>query len=88
MANIKSAVKRHRKSLEQRDSNRSQRSRMRTAIKELRTAVVAGENDRARELLGTTLQVIDVTARKGLIHRNTAARYQSRLSQAIAGLKS
>jgi small subunit ribosomal protein S20 len=86
MANTKSAVKRHRQSLDRRARNRSQRSRMRTAIKNLRAAVDAGQAEEARALLGSTLQVIDRTASHGVIHRNTAARYKSRLTHAVAAL--
>ena len=86
MANTKSAEKRNRQNEEQRQRNRSYRSRMRTAIKRLRAAVDAGEAEKARELLPETIRVIDRTANKGVIHGNTAARYKSRLSQAVAGL--
>lgn len=86
MANIKSAEKRHRQSVERRARNRSQRSELRTAVKALRTAVEQGESKKAQELLAPTLQIVDVTATKGVIHTNTAARYKSRLTRAVAGL--
>ncbi|MEM7050645.1 MAG: 30S ribosomal protein S20 [Acidobacteriota bacterium] len=86
MANNKSAEKRHRQNLERRDRNRSNRSRMRHAIRNLRSAVDSEDGAKAQELLGSTLSLIDTTARKGVIHRNTAARYKSRLSKAVAAL--
>lgn len=86
MANIKSAEKRHRQNLERRDRNRARRSRMRTAVKRLRQAIDAGDAEQARALLTPTLSEIDATAQKGVIHANTAARYKSRLSRAVAGL--
>lgn len=86
MANTKSAEKRIRQNELRRQRNRSHRSRMRTAIKRLRAAVDAGEADKARELLPQAIRVIDRSAQKGVIHGNTAARYKSRLSQAVAGL--
>lgn len=86
MANTKSAEKRMRQNEERRQRNRSHRSRMRTAIKRLRAAVDAGEAEKARELLPQAIRVIDKTAQKGVIHDNTAARYKSRLSQAVDGL--
>jgi len=88
MANIKSAEKRILLNERQRERNRTFRSRMRTAIKHLRTAVDSGETDQAQELLPRTLRVIDETAQKGVIHRNTAARYKSRLTRAVNGLAS
>jgi small subunit ribosomal protein S20 len=86
MANTKSAEKRNRQNQEQRVRNRSGRSRMRTAIKQLRSAVEAGEAEKARELLPETIRVIDRTAQKGVIHENAAARTKSRLSRAVNGL--
>jgi len=86
MANIKSAEKRILQNERQRQRNRTFRTRMRTAVKRLRTALESGEADRAKELLPGTLQVIDETAQKGVIHRNTAARQKSRLTRAVNGL--
>lgn len=86
MANTKSAEKRILQNERRRQRNRSHRSRLRTAIKRLRAAVDAGEAEKARELLPEAIRVIDKTAQKGVIHDNTAARYKSRLSQAVAGL--
>jgi small subunit ribosomal protein S20 len=86
MANTKSAEKRHLQNVARRDRNRAQRSRMRTAVKTLRAAIAQGEAGRARELLAPTLKVVDMTASKGVIHANTAARTKSRLTRAVAGL--
>jgi small subunit ribosomal protein S20 len=88
MANIKSAEKRILQNERQRERNRTFRSRMRTAIKRLRTAVDSGDTGQAQELLPRTLRVIDETSQKGIIHRNTAARYKSRLTRAVNGLAS
>ena len=87
MANTKSAEKRHRQSLEQRDRNRAHRSRLRTAIKKLRTAVASGDAASAQQLLPETLSVIDKIAQKGVIHDNAAARYKSRLAQKVNSLQ-
>ena len=86
MANNPSAIKRIRQSGVRRLRNRSQRSRMRTAVKALRQAVEAGDAQAARQLLPGTLQLVDVTAQKGAIHRNAAARTKSRLEHAVAKL--
>jgi small subunit ribosomal protein S20 len=86
MANTKSAEKRIRQNEERRQRNRGKRSRMRTAVKKLRAAVAAGDAATAQELLPGTLQVIDKTAQKGVIHDNAAARYKSRLTKAVHGL--
>ena len=82
MANSKQAEKRIRQSRIRRDRNRAAKSELRSSIKRLR---VAAESDpaEARELLPGTLSLIDVTARKGAIHANAAARRKSRLSRLV-----
>lgn len=87
MANIKSAEKRIGQTERDRERNRSQRSRMRRAVRQLREAVSAGDASRAQELLPETLKLIDATAQKKVIHRNAAARTKSRLTKAVAGLQ-
>ena len=86
MANIKSAEKRNRLSEGQRLRNRGYRTRMRSSIRELRSAVASGDRQRAEELLPETLRLVDVTARKKVIHANAAARTKSRLTHAVAGM--
>jgi small subunit ribosomal protein S20 len=83
MANTKSAKKRAEKSAAQRIKNRTMRSRMRTAVKKLRAAVASGDEKMAQELLPLTIKVVDSSAQKGIIHRNTAARTKSRLVAAL-----
>ena len=83
MANTKSAKKRAEKSAAQRIKNRTMRSRMRTAVKKLRAAVASGDEKMAQELLPVTIKVVDSSAQKGIIHRNTAARTKSRLVAAM-----
>ncbi len=87
MANIKSAEKRIGQTERDRERNRSQRSRMRRAVRQLREAVSAGDVSKAQELLPETLKLIDSTAQKKVIHRNAAARTKSRLTRAVAGLE-
>lgn len=81
MANKKSARKRAVKSLELKQKNRAARSRMRTAVKNVRQAIEAG-SEKAEALLAQAITVIDSTAQKGVVHRNTAARTKSRLAAA------
>jgi small subunit ribosomal protein S20 len=86
MANTKSAEKRNRQNLQARERNRAQRSRLRTAIKSLRSVVAAGDTAKAAELLPVTLGIIDKIAQKKVIHANTASRYKSRLAKKVAAL--
>lgn len=80
MANHRSAEKRTRQNEKRNAINRSNRSRLRTAIKKTRAA----SGSEAGELLLTTVSLIDKAVNKGLIHRNTAARYKSRLTKRFA----
>jgi small subunit ribosomal protein S20 len=84
MANTKSAEKRMRQSAERRVRNRAARGEMRTAIKKVRGALASGDAPGAQEALRTAIQVIDRTAKKHVVHGNTAARTKSRLAKAVA----
>ncbi len=88
MANTKSAEKRMRQSAERNERNRAARSTMRTAIKKVRNAVAAGDTAAAEAALPVAVQVIDRSAKKGVVHGNTASRTKSRLTRAVAGAKS
>ena len=61
------------------------RSRMRTAMKDVLNAVQAGKKAEAVASLKTAVPVIDSMVNKGIIHRNTASRYKSRLVARLAG---
>lgn len=87
MANIKSAEKRNRQSIERRQRNRARLTRLRTEIKKVRTAVEAGDTELAKTLLDDTLSLIDRTASRGVIHSNSAARRKSRLTRLVATLE-
>lgn len=81
MANHKSAEKRVRQNAKRNAINRSNRSKLRTSIKSLRAAVAAHDKDASGSLLGPTVSLIDKAVNKGVIHKNTAARYKSRLTK-------
>ena len=76
----KSALKAHRQNLKRRDANRQLRSKLRTGLKALRKAVDGTEKAAAAAAVGSAQSLVDKMASKGMIHRNTAARYKSRLS--------
>jgi small subunit ribosomal protein S20 len=83
MANHKSALKEHRRSLVCRDRNRYHRARVRTAVKKCRQAIDSGDLEAARGLLAPTLSLLDRTAKLGALHDNAAARTKSRLTRAV-----
>lgn len=81
MPNHKSAEKRMRQNEKRRKNNRSNRTRVRGAIKNLRNALSAGDATKVTELLPTTVSTIDKAVQKGVLHKNAAARYKSRLTR-------
>lgn len=86
MANIKSSKKRAHQSEIRRQHNASLRSRMRTAMKRVRSAISGGDKSLALEALRKATSVIDATAGKGVTHKNTAARNKSRLAAAVKAM--
>ena len=80
MPNHKSSEKRVRQSERRRQINRSNRTRVRSAIKKLRTALSAGNSQELNTLLPQTISTIDKAVQKGVMHKNAAARYKSRLT--------
>ena len=84
MASHASALKAHRQSLKNREHNRQFRSRLRSALKNVRAAIAGNDLNAARTVLKQTVSLIDKMASKGIIHRNAAGRYKSRLSSRLA----
>ncbi len=84
MANHDSAVKKHRQDEKKRMVNRSNRSKMKNKIKALKKKVEAGQKDEAAKMLPKTISIIDMTVRKGTIHKNTGSRYKSRLLHLVS----
>jgi len=80
MPNHKSAEKRVRQSERRRLINRNNRTKLRTSIKKLRTALDGADTKVAGELLPLTVSEIDKAVKKGALHRNAAARHKSRLT--------
>jgi len=80
MANIKSAEKRIGQTAKRQSRNKSVRSRLRTSVKEYRGQA----GDKKSESLPKTYSEIDRALKKGVIHKNAAARYKSRLAKAAS----
>jgi small subunit ribosomal protein S20 len=83
MPNHKSAEKRVRQNEKRRLNNRSNRSALRTSIKKLRSALAGSDQTALGELLPQTISKIDKAVQKGVLHRNAAARYKSRLTARV-----
>ena len=80
MPNHKSAEKRVRQSEKRRAINRGHRTKVRTYIKKLRAALESGKSEDIQTNLPETISVIDKSVQKGVMHKNAAARYKSRLT--------
>ena len=87
MASHASALKAHRQSLQNRERNRQYRARLRNALKSIRAAISGNDLTAARGALKQTISLIDKMASKGIIHRNAAGRYKSRITGRIAKSK-
>ncbi len=83
MANIKSAKKRVLVSQTKADRNKAIRSKVKTCIKKVETAVEAGDKNAANEALSVAISEINKACSKGVYHKNNAARKVSRLTQAV-----
>ena len=83
MANSAQAKKRAKQSVKRRAHNMASRSMMRTAIKKVRAALQSKDSEQAKTAFSTAQPVIDRMARKGIIHKNAAARYKSRINAQI-----
>ena len=81
MANHKSAAKRAKQSEVRRLRNKAVKTNVKNAVKKVASST--GEPDQALNNLNTAKSVIDRAAKKGVIHKRTAARKISRLSRAL-----
>jgi small subunit ribosomal protein S20 len=86
MANHPSALKRYRQSEKRRTINQMNRHQLKTQLKKLRAAILSGKAADAKALLPATFGVIDKSVKKGVIKKNTAGRYKSRLTKRVNAL--
>ena len=87
MANIKSVRKRAKQAVVRRGHNLGLRTAVRTAIKNVKKAVAAGNKDAAAKAMIESQRAIDRVVAKGVLHRNAGDRHKSRLAHAIKGMK-
>ena len=87
MANTASAEKAARQAKKHRARNVALRSRMRTAVRNVTTALAGGNKEAAKSSYQTAVPVIDSLVSKQIIHRNKAARHKSRLAARIRAMQ-
>jgi small subunit ribosomal protein S20 len=83
-----SAKKRHRQNEKLRIKNRATKSVLKTNIRKLREAVVAGDVAKAEESLRTTSRLLDKAGASRVLHKNKTSRLKSRLSAYVKKAKS
>jgi small subunit ribosomal protein S20 len=84
VASHDSALKAHRQNVKHRDHNRQLRTRLRSALRDIRAAIDSEDPTKVKDALRSTISLVDKMAAKKLIHRNTAGRYKSRLASRVA----
>ena len=84
MASHDSAIKAHRQNVIKREANRQYRTRLRGALRAIRSAIDSGDPGKVKDALRDTISLVDKMAGKKVIHRNAAARYKSRLAKRVA----
>ena len=87
MANHKSSKKRILRNNKRNEINSNRISRIRTYIKKVETEISSENKDNANEAFKLAMPEIQRGVSKGLIHRNTASRKLSRLSNKIKSIK-
>jgi len=80
---VSSAEKAHRQSVQRREHNRELRGSLRTALKKIRAAIDDNDLETANARLNDTFSLVDKMSNKGIIHKNTAGRYKSRLVKGL-----
>ncbi len=86
MANHVSSLKRARQTDTKTAINRSNRSKLRGTLRSLREAILKGDTAAVTEQYRATVSVLDKSVQKGVIHKNTASRYKSRLNARVKAL--
>lgn len=83
MANIASAKKRARQADKRRELNASHKSMLRTSLKKVATAAASKDKKAITEAVGKAIPLLDRMARKGLIHKNKAARHKHQMNELL-----
>jgi len=83
VATHKSAIKRHRQSLNRRERNNAVESTIKTETKKVKEAVAGGKGEDAQKLLSNVTVLLDKAVSKGTLHRNNASRKISRLTKSV-----
>ena len=83
MANHVSSLKRARQTIVKTAVNRANKSKLRGTLRSLREAIAKGDHAVATEQYRATASILDKSVQKGVLHKNTASRYKSRLNARV-----
>ena len=83
MANHVSSLKRARQTVAKTANNRANKSKLRGTLRTLREAIAAGDKKTIAATYSETVSVLDKSVQKGVLHKNTASRYKSRLNARV-----
>ena len=83
MANHVSSLKRARQTITKTAHNRANRSKLRGTLRTLREAILKGDKTELMKVYSSTASILDKSVQKGVLHKNTASRYKSRLNARV-----
>jgi small subunit ribosomal protein S20 len=83
MANHVSSLKRARQTEKKTAINRANKSKLRGTLRAIREAIASGDKTKVTEVYRATVSVLDKSVQKGVLHKNTASRYKSRLNARV-----
>ena len=83
MANHVSSLKRARQTETKTAANRANKSKLRGSLRTLREAISKGDSKTLGDVYRSTVSVLDKSVQKGVLHKNTASRYKSRLNARV-----
>jgi small subunit ribosomal protein S20 len=86
MANHVSSLKRARQTETKSLVNRANKTKLRSTLRLLREAIAAGEKKTIAKTFSETVSLLDKSVQKGVLHKNTASRYKSRLNARVKTL--
>jgi small subunit ribosomal protein S20 len=86
MANHVSSLKRARQTITKTAINRANKSKLRGTLRAMRESIAAGDKEAAAEQYRTTVSLLDKSVQKGVLHKNTASRYKSRLNARVKAI--
>ncbi len=83
MANHVSSLKRARQTIVKTANNRANKSKLRGTLRSLREAIAKGDASTLQKAYSDTASILDKSVQKGVLHKNTASRYKSRLNARV-----